>query len=170
MKIALALLLLCGLPLAAQDMQSCPMHKDHKKEASQHSSAVERNGEHAMGFAQDKTTHHFRLAPDGGAIEVTVNDEKDSASLEAVRGHLKHIAMMFSNGDFSIPMLVHDQTPPGAAVMKEKRAQIAYGYEAMPDGGRVRIKTADPEALAAVREFLRFQIEEHHTHDAPDGK
>lgn len=28
------------------------------------------------GFPHDQTTHHFRLLPDGGAIEVTVNDAK----------------------------------------------------------------------------------------------
>jgi hypothetical protein len=37
-------------------------------------------------------------------------------------------------------------------------------FEETPGGGRVRITTKDPEALAAVREFLRFQIE-----DDPNG-
>ena len=34
--------------------------------------------------------------------------------------------------------------------------------------GRIRIQTADPEALKAVHEFLRFQIEDHHTGDSQD--
>ena len=34
MKTLIALLLLCGLQVAAQDMQSCPMHKEHMKAAS----------------------------------------------------------------------------------------------------------------------------------------
>jgi len=37
-----------GLQLAAQDMQSCPMHKEHIKE--QHQSDVEKHGDEAMGF------------------------------------------------------------------------------------------------------------------------
>jgi hypothetical protein len=71
-----------------------------------------------MGFRHDKTTHHFRLYSDGGAIEVIVNDSKDSQNVQAIRSHLTHIVTMFSNGEFSIPMFVHDQMPPGVPVMK----------------------------------------------------
>lgn len=75
---------------------------------------------------QYKTTHHFRLYADGGAIEVSANDAKDSQDVQTIRSHLKHIAAMFSQGDFSIPLFVHDQVPPGVLVMKEKRGQISY--------------------------------------------
>jgi hypothetical protein len=75
---------------------------------------------------------------------------------------------MFSNGEFSIPMFVHQQVPPGVQVMKQKRKEIAYDFEGLPGGGRVRIKTTDHDALQAVHDFLRFQIEEHHTGDALD--
>ena len=40
-------------------------------------------------------------------------------------------------------------------------AVLAY----LPAGGRLRIKTADQEVLKAVHDFLRFQIEDHHTDD-----
>ena len=45
----LALFLLCGLQVrgpqvAAQDMQSCPMHKEHMK-AAQHQADVEKHGD-----------------------------------------------------------------------------------------------------------------------------
>jgi hypothetical protein len=75
---------------------------------------------------------------------------------------------MFSEGDFSIPMFVHDQVPPGVLVMKEKRAEISYGFEDLPTGGGVRIKTANPDALKAIQDFLRFQIVDHHTGDTTD--
>jgi len=154
------------LQLAAQDMQSCPMHKEHMKEASQHQADVEKHGDEAMGFPHDKTTHHFRLYSDGGAIEVTVNDTKDSQNMQAIRSHLSHIVTMFSNGEFSIPMFVHDQVLPGVPVMKEKHAEISYSFEELSAGGRVRIKTPNPDALKAIHQFLRFQIEEHQTGDA----
>jgi hypothetical protein len=168
MKAVIIFLLFGGLQLAAQDMQSCPMHKEHLKEASQHQADVEKHGDEAMGFPHDKTTHHFRLYSDGGAIEVTVNDSKDSLNMQAVRSHLTHIVAMFSNGDFSIPMLVHDQVPPGVIVMKEKRAEISYTFEEFSAGGRVRIKTTNPDALKSIHDFLRFQIEDHHTGDRTD--
>jgi len=168
MKTLIALLLFSGLQLGAQDMQSCPMHKEHLKAASQHQADVEKHGDEAMGFPHDKTTHHFRLYSDGGAIEVTVNDTKDSQNMQAIRFHLAHIATMFSNGEFSIPMFVHDQIPPGVPVMKEKHVDISYAFEELPAGGRVRIKTMNPDALKAVHEFLRFQIEDHHTGDTTE--
>jgi len=36
----------------------------------------------------------------------------------------------------------------------------------MEGGGRVRIRTANRKALAAVYQFLRFQIADHQTGDA----
>ncbi len=166
MKTVLAFLIFSALQLTAQDLQSCPMHKEHMKEASQHQADVEKHGDEAMGFPHDKTTHHFRLYSDGGTIEVTVNDCKDSQNMQAIRSHLSHIVTMFSNGEFSIPMFVHDQVPPGVPVMKEKRAEISYSFEELSAGGRVRIKTPNPDALKAIHQFLRFQIEEHQTGDA----
>jgi hypothetical protein len=168
MKTIIAVLLFGGLQLAAQDMQSCPMHKEHTKEASQHQADVEKHGDEAMGFPHDKTTHHFRLYSDGGAIEVTANDSNDSQNMQAIRSHLTHIATMFSNGEFSIPMFVHDQVPPGVPVMKDKHAEISYSFEELPAGGRVRIKTTNRDALKAIRKFLRFQIADHHTGDSTD--
>jgi hypothetical protein len=168
MKTVIAFLMFGVLQLAAQDMQSCPMHKEHIKEDAQHGAAVEKHGDEAMGFPHDKTSHHFRLYSNGGAIEVTVNDTTDSQNMQASRSHLTHIVTMFSNGEFSIPMFVHDQVPPGVPVMKEKRAEISYSFEALPAGGRLRIKTRNPDALKAIHEFLRFQIADHHTGDTTD--
>ena len=45
---------------------------------------MERHGDEAMGFPHDKTTHHFLLYSDGGAIEVSLNDNKDSENLQAI--------------------------------------------------------------------------------------
>jgi len=168
MKTVIAFLMLSALQLAAQDMQSCPMHKEHMKDAAQKRADVEKHGDDAMGFPHDKTTHHFRLSSDGGAIEVTVNDSTDFQNLQAIRSHLTHIVTMFSNGEFSIPKFVHDQVPPGVPVMKEKRTEISYSFEELPAGGRVRIKTTNRDALNAIHEFLRFQIADHHTGDTTD--
>jgi hypothetical protein len=165
MKIIIAFLMLGALPLAAQDVQSCPMHKEHMKEAALHQADVEKHGDEAMGFPHDKTTHHFRLYSDGGAIEVTVNDSKDYQTMQAIRSHLTRIVTMFANGDFSTPMFVHSRIPPGVTEIKDKRAVISYSFEELPDGGRVRIRTVDQDALNAIHDFLTFQIEDHHTAD-----
>ncbi len=133
-----------------------------------HHAAVSERGDHVMGFDHEKTTHHFRLSKQGGAIEVTANDATDTASRDAIRSHLSHIARMFSEGDFQAPMLIHDRVPPGVPVMQRKKAVIGWKYEDMPSGGRVLVTTADTEALSAVHEFLRFQIEDHQTGDSKE--
>jgi hypothetical protein len=79
--------------------------------------------------------------------------------------HLGHIAKMFADGDFNIPIFVHDAAPPGVPEMKELQKRIHYTFEETPDGGRVIIATSDKTAVDAVHRFLRFQIQEHHTGD-----
>ncbi|HYW42277.1 MAG TPA: hypothetical protein VE959_05440 [Bryobacteraceae bacterium] len=126
---------------------------------------VNSRGDHAMGFSHEKTIHHFRLFTDGGAIEVEANDAQDTESRDQIRMHLKHIARMFSEGNFEIPMFVHDQTPPGAAVMKRLADRIRYEFADTARGGRVRITSPSTEAVKAVHDFLRFQIKDHQTGD-----
>jgi hypothetical protein len=82
-----------------------------------------------------------------------------------IRMHLKHIASMFSNGDFSIPMFVRSENPPGTTEMKDRQADITYTFEELPTGGRVRITTTNHDALNAVHDFLTFQIADHQTGD-----
>lgn len=119
-----------------------------------------------MGFSQEKTTHHFHLYPDGGAISVEVNDPKDLASRDQVQMHLAHIARMFADGNFRAPMLIHDQVPPGAPTMQRLKSALLYRLQRTDRGGYVIITTTNPEALAAVHEFLRFQISDHQTGDS----
>jgi hypothetical protein len=133
-----------------------------------HHAQMNERGTKAMGFDQAKTTHHFYLYEDGGAIEVTANDRKDTANLTAIRTHLPHIAKMFSAGDFATPHFVHGGHVPGSDGMTRLRDRIAYRYEDIPNGGRVRISTRHARALAAVHEFLRYQITEHRTGDSPN--
>jgi hypothetical protein len=152
--------------------ESCPMMQGAQAKtpdgAGSHAGRVaEMNarGEQGMGFSQTATTHHFLLMPDGGAIQVEVNDAKDAVSLDQIRTHLAQIAGAFAAGNFETPMFVHDQVPPGVAVMQKLKAEIAYKYEETQNGARVRVSTRNPEALAAVHDFLRFQIKEHQTGD-----
>jgi hypothetical protein len=139
-------------------------HDEHlaqmKKDAE-----IERRGNLAMGFDQRAATHHFRIADDGGAIEVTVNDTADRATLDAIRTHLTAIAEAFAEGRFDAPVATHSELPPGVRDLQRLKDAIAYRYEPMAAGGRVRITSSSPEAVAAVHAFLRYQIREHKTGD-----
>jgi hypothetical protein len=55
--------------------------------------------------------------------------------------------------------------PPGVDTMTRLRSKIRYEFQSTEGGGRLRITTADVQALAAVHDFLRFQIEDHGTGD-----
>ena len=153
-------------------MKDCPMHEQHQASSAAHDHANElgKRGNQGMGFAQDKTTHHFLLRKDGGAIQVTANSADDKTSKEEIQMHLRHIERAFQSGDFNIPMFVHDQTPPGVATMTKLKDQIHYKYEPAENGGRVVISSANAEAVTAIHEFLKFQITEHKTGDALEMK
>ncbi|HUL71687.1 MAG TPA: hypothetical protein VLT86_01215 [Vicinamibacterales bacterium] len=127
---------------------------------------MQHRGQMVMGFDQTKTTHHFSLYEDGGAIEVSVNDPADATNRDAIRAHLPHIAQMFGAGDFDAPMEVHAQQVPGTAEMAKLKDRLSFKYVETPRGGRVDIVTVDKDALAAVHEFLKFQIADHKTGDS----
>lgn len=121
--VILAVLVLASLVQAQQKIvQEDPAHS--------HCEMMKR-GEKGMGFSQQTTTHHFRLLADGGAIEIGANDPKDTSTRDQIRQHLSHVAKMFSDGNFEIPMFIHDKTPPGVPTMTELRDQIHYDFEPM---------------------------------------
>src|SRR5260370_37737641 len=119
-----------------------------------------------MGFSHEKTTHHFHLLADGGAIEIEANGPTDASSQEAIRQHLAMIAVKFSEGDFAIPMFIHATVPPGVQTMKRLKSKIAYEAENTVSGAQLRMTTHDAEALAAIHSFLSFQIHDHQTGDS----
>jgi len=154
-----ALLILATLNAFPQDKPAA--QDDH------HQGVVER-GDHVMGFSHDKATHHFLLYANGGAIDVQANKADDTATLDEIRMHFGHIAKMFAAGDFSAPMLIHSQNPPGSETMKRLRETIQYKLENTEHGARIRITTKNAAAVAAVHEFLRFQIKDHQTGDSTE--
>jgi len=161
-----AALLACFLaqasPLVAQNAQAPPQQAQASRQ-----DAVANRGDHVMGFSHDAATHHFHLLRDGGEILVTANDVKDKSSVAEIRMHLSHIVGMFSDGNFTAPMLIHDTNPPGVATMTRLRSQIRYELSETDRGAKIRIFTSSPETTDAVHAFLLFQIVDHHTGDAP---
>jgi hypothetical protein len=175
----LVLLTIC-LTAAIQAQQPSPV--DHDK-------GVKDRGDVVMGFSHEKTAHHFLLYADGGAIEIEVKGQNpepaerraplaspdasgqgispnDTAIRDQIRMHLTHFSRLFAEGNFIGPMLIHAENVPGTAVMKQLREEIRYQAEPTERGARMRITTANAKALAAVHEFLRFQIKDHRTGDA----
>ncbi len=149
--------LLC-LPVSGQQQGQHQMDEMNKR------------GDKHMGFDHLKTTHHFLLANDGGSIQVEANDAKDTGSRDQIRAHLRHITMMFSDGNFEVPMLIHEKTPPGSEVMQKLKGDITYEYKETDRGALIQISTVNTQALQAIHKFLKFQIKEHTTGDPLEVK
>jgi hypothetical protein len=143
----------------------CLAHGQQEHTPQDHHATVNEHGDKVMGFAHDKTTHHFVLTQDGGLIEVRVNDSKDAASLDQIRNHFQHIVRMFADGNFNAPMLVHSQDIPGTTIMTRLKTDLHWELQEIPRGSRITITADNKEALDAVHDFLRFQIGDHQTGD-----
>jgi hypothetical protein len=158
--LAPALASLAAAAASGQDHSSCPMmaKKDHRAEVDHRHDAV-------SGVNHEGAVHHFLLAPDGGTIRLETTGDTRPEERARIRQHLQVVARSFAAGDFTLPMQVHAQTPPGAKTMKKMRKTISYDYAPTDKGGEVRISTGNPAALSAIHAFLRFQIEDHGTGD-----
>jgi len=149
MRNLLAVVLLASLAASAQ--------------TDAHHDAVNQRGDQAMGFMHSKTTHHFVLKPYGGDIDVSTNDPKDTDSRDRIRHHLSMIQKKFSSGDFTDPMFIHDRVPPGVPEMKS--GKVSYEFAQTPQGARLKVSAQDEKTIAAIHDFLKFQIEDHQTGD-----
>jgi hypothetical protein len=153
------------VPVSAR-AQSGHAHQGAAGEHAQHApdsafAAVQARGKIAMGVDQYTSQHRFDDLPDGGRIELQ-RDPADSAGVRTIREHLQEIARAFAAGNFETPGFVHDREVPGVRVLTARRDRVRYEFRPLPGGGEVRITTRDPDAVAAVHEFLAFQRMDHH--------
>jgi hypothetical protein len=121
---------------------------------------VQERGRQAMGVDQYTSFHRFEPLPDGGRI-VLERDPGDRAGVAQIREHMQQIAASFRAGDFAVPGFVHDREVPGTRVMTARRERISYTPDTTPGGGQLRIVSQDPEAIAAIHQFLAFQRQDH---------
>ena len=163
-KLTMFAALALTLTFAAKTFAQSSDHTEHQHDS--HHAGVNERGDKVMGFSHEKTVHHFLLTSDGGTIVAEAKDKSDTASLEQIRSHFQHIAQKFAAGDFNAPMLIHDKVPPGVPTMKQLKSAIKYQFEQTELGGKIRITSGNAKAVAAIHEFLRFQISDHQTGDS----
>lgn len=150
---------------AAQQHPAMPAGMTHEQHTAQMKKEAEmkQHGRMAMGFDQDKATHHFTLTATGGAIAVDANDPADEVTRDQIQAHLQEIAAAFGRGDFEKPLMTHGEAPTGVSGMQRHRSEMTYTFERTTRGGIVRIATPNAESLNAIHDFLRYQIREHAT-------
>jgi hypothetical protein len=142
------------------DHATCP-----HRPADAHGAGVDHRHDQTTGMAPVTTVHHFAITSRGGVIRLEAASAADERGRDQARGHLQHVAECFAAGDFSMPMFIHGQVPPGASAMARLRDAIRYRYEPTDRGGQITIDTSNREARRAIHDFLRFQIRDHRTED-----
>jgi hypothetical protein len=142
----------------ADDHASCP----HRAKDT-HAAGVDHRHDETTGMVPDTSVHHFEITRRGGVIRLEAASAADEAGRDQARGHLQHVAQAFAAGDFSMPMFIHGQVPPGAATMTRLRDAIRYRYEPTDRGGQITIDASNRQARRAIHDFLRFQIRDHRT-------
>ena len=151
MSAALAVVLIVG----------CSSADDKTARGDSAFAALQQRGETAMGVNQYTSQHVFEPLPDGGRI-VLQRKESDSAGEATIRAHMREISSAFRNGDFALPGFVHATGDvPGTAAMKRLKAEISYTPRDLPGGAEVVISSKNPDAVAAVHDFLAFQRMDH---------
>lgn len=118
-----------------------------------------------MPFDQDKTVHHFYLLKNGGAVEVSAKDPADKTTIDAIQKHLDMQAKLFERGNFDAPIAEHGKVPDGVNTIKKLRKEITFEVMQMDSGAALRMFSVNIQARQAIQDFLKFQIQEHHTGD-----
>jgi hypothetical protein len=151
------------LPFALLTIAGCGGEVRNETRNDSSFAALQQRGETAMGVNQYTSQHVFESLTNGGRI-VLQRDANDSLGVAAIRAHMDTISTSFGNGDFAVPGFVHATGDvPGTAAMKRLKAEITYTPRDLPGGAQVVISTRNPEAVAAIHEFLAFQRIDHRT-------
>jgi hypothetical protein len=135
--------------------------RDSTRAADSAFAAVQARGQTVMGVDQYTSAHVFEDLSDGGRIVLDRKEASDTAGVATIRAHMREIAAQFRRGDFTNPSLVHARDVPGTAVMAARASTLSYTATDRPRGAEVRIRSADPDAVKAVHEFLAFQRADH---------
>ena len=121
-------------------------------------------GDIAMGFNQNKITHHFAATPDGGKIIITALNGSDKQTIDEIKNHTLDIQKEFSQGNFSRPFFIHARDVPGTKVMSDKKDLIKYDISGLRNGSILALTTNDKQLVDAINQFMKFQASQHHGH------
>ncbi|HEX6626694.1 MAG TPA: hypothetical protein VF105_01950 [Gemmatimonadaceae bacterium] len=150
-----------SLSLGLLALSACATQKSASRPSDTSFAKLQQRGETAMGVNQYTSQHVFEPLPNGGRI-VLQRKEADSTGEAVIRQHMRTIAEAFASGDFALPGFVHAMRDvPGTQQMRALRNEITYTAHDLSRGGEVVIATTNPQAVAAIHDFLAFQRMDH---------
>jgi hypothetical protein len=123
--------------------------------------AVHEMGHHVMPFDLNKTMHIFEMTESGGIQQVIAKDQRDKEQITLIQQHIQHEAMMFSAGDFSVPISLHGADMPGVKDLAAGAARIKIGYTALPNGAQITFTTRDLHLITAIHRWFGAQLSDH---------
>jgi hypothetical protein len=94
--------------------------------------------------ARDLVSRRILFEKEGGSIEVEAKSANDSQTRDTVRVQLQTD--------------LRTNLPSSTPALQQHRKDIKYTFEKTKRGGRIRMQTHDPEALAAVQSYLKSQM------------
>jgi hypothetical protein len=78
--------------LTAEEPPACPMHAAHTKAEAE----LDQRGDRVMGFDHSRTTHHFRIEPDGGEVLPHRAEHLAKHAVDAGAGEAHVLAVLHS--------------------------------------------------------------------------
>jgi hypothetical protein len=125
---------------------------------------VARRGAEVMSFDLERTTHVFEQLADGGVETVVADDPRDDGGIRKIREHLRAEATAFRRGRFDDPARIHGTEMPGLTELEAGHRSITIRYEDVPDGGRIRYATEQPDLVRAIHAWFEAQVSDHGEH------
>ena len=139
---------------------SLPFHAQ-AGDAKRIAEVAERGGD-VMPFDLKATTHVFTKTNQGGVQSVVAKNPGDTAQVDLIRKHLKHIQTQFAKRDFSDPSHIHGEEMPGLRQIEEaKSGQIKMTYANLPAGAKVTYSTSEPGLVKALHAWFDAQLSDH---------
>jgi hypothetical protein len=117
------------------------------------------------GFDSERVQRHFYILKNGGAIEIVARDANDDATIKAIRTFLKKESDFLSKGNLDTLAAMYGKPPESAAALKKLRDEVNIAMVPQEHGAVIRLLTVNPQAKAAVYDYLRFQIDQLKTGD-----
>ena len=136
-----------------------PHYALHARQAN-----VAAHGAQVMPFDLDQTHHVFDPLDDGGLQTVTANDPANEEQIGLIQEHLAEIAQEFQEGNFSDPAQIHGHQMPGLEELRAGASRIEITYSALPDGGKIRYLTEEPDLINAIHHWFMAQLSDHGQH------
>lgn len=117
------------------------------------------------GLDLTKVDHHCYLLKHGAAFEYTAKNAEDKETIAAIQKFVTTQVKQLEKGNIEQFAALYGKTPDSLSGMKRLKREINFDGAPSDNGAVFRFLTTNAQALAAVQDFARFDINEFKTGD-----